>query len=229
MQGQSDLKLPEDSPPVLAGYPTREVQLTFGDRRVRLLTVRRLEDYVNTEALLRDADMPEPPYWAHVWVGSRSLARLMATEIECAGRRVIEIGCGLGLAGIVAALRGATVTLFDHSWDGASFAAANAALNGCRVQVMQTDVRAPALRGQFDYCLAADVTYDPLLQLAVADFLATHLAADGRAWCAESVRTLDHGFRRACERHGLRVTEHEAREVEEGRDVRVRITAVAGS
>jgi hypothetical protein len=70
------------------------------------------------------------------------------------------------------------------------------------------------------------VTYDPLLQVAVADFLVAHLASGGRAWCAESVRTFDQGFRHACERRGLLVREHEEREPDDGREVSVRITEV---
>lgn len=212
--------------PLVAGYPTRRLHLQLGDLGVDLLTVARLEDYVDTEALLRDADAPEPPYWAHLWTGSRALARLVATEIECAGRRVVEIGCGLGLAGIVAARRGAAALLLDSAWEGVCFAAANARLNDCRAAVIQSDLRAPGLRGTFDCCLAADVTYDPELQRALAEFLAGHLAPRGRAWCAESVRTVDQGFRRACERHGLNVWEREAHEAEDGRDVAVRITEV---
>jgi predicted nicotinamide N-methyase len=211
---------------IVAGYPTRRVHLQFGEVRITLLTVKRLEDYVDTEALLRDPDAPEPPYWAHLWTGSRALARLVATEIECASRRVIELGCGLGLAGIVAAMRGGTVTLLDCAWEGVSFAAANAALNSCRAHVIQSDLRSPGLRGMFDYCLAADVTYDPALQEALAVFLAAHLAPGGHAWCAESVRTVDQGFRRACQRQRLQVTEREVREPEDGRDVPVRITEV---
>lgn len=211
---------------IVAGYPTRALHLQFGGIRVTLLTVKRLEDYVDTQALLRDPDAPEPPYWAHLWTGSRALTRLVATEIDCAGRRVVEIGCGLGLAGIVAARRGATVTLIDSAWEGACFAAANARLNGCGAHVIQADLRSPGLRGTFDYGLAADITYDPLLQRAVAGFLAVHLAPHGRAWCAESVRTVDQGFRRACEDHGLDATEREVREPEDGRDVPVRITEV---
>jgi predicted nicotinamide N-methyase len=211
---------------VVAGYSTHQVHLQFGSVGVELLVVKRLEDYVDTESLLRDPDAPEPPYWAHLWTGSRALARCVATELDCAGKRVIEIGCGLALVGIVAALRGATVTLVDRARDGVRFAAANAALNACRVRVVQADVCAPGLRGVWDYCLAADVTYDPSLQTGLADFLATHLAPDGRAWCTESVRTVDQGFRSACERLGLQVTEREVREPEDGRDVAVRITEV---
>lgn len=209
----------------IAGYPVRPVTFDFDGLQVRLLVIKRLEDYVDTEALLRDPDAPEPPYWAHVWPGSRTLAQRML-QAACARQRVVEIGCGLGLAGIVAALRGAAVTLFDVAPAGVQFARANAALNGCGVRVVQTDIRCPGIRGLFDHCLAADVTYDPALQRAVASFVAAHLAPAGRAWCAESVRTLDQGFRCACEAHGLRVSECEAREFDEGREVPVRLTEV---
>jgi predicted nicotinamide N-methyase len=213
------------APSRIAGYPVRPVSVECDGLRARLLVIRRLEDYVDTESLLRDAHAPEPPYWAHVWPGSRCLARVMA-HADCAGRRTVDIGCGLGLAGIVAALRGASVTMVDTADAGTQFARANAELNGCRVAVARSDIRQPGFRGRFDYCLAADVTYDPALQHAVAAFLVRYLAPTGRAWCAESVRTFDQGFRRACEAHGLRVTESERREVDEQREVLVRLTEV---
>ena len=227
-------------PSTVAGYLVRPVTFAFDGLRVRLLMVKRLEDYVDTEALLRDPQAPEPPYWAHLWPGSRYLAQVMAQN-ECVGRQVVDIGCGLGLAGMVSAMRGALVTMIDAAGDGVRFARANAALNGLlsgpppfaegltkagSVAVVQGDIRSPGLRGRFDYCLAADVTYDPALQTAVAAFLAEHLSATGRAWCAESVRTLDQGFRRACEARGLRATESEVRELDEQGEVPVRVTQV---
>ena len=211
----------------IAGYPARRVVLDLGSLHPQLFVVDGLEDYVDASALLRDSDAPEPPYWAHLWPGARCLARLMTTQAQCTGRRVVEIGCGLGLAGLAAAMRGATVTLLDTAHDALRFAQASADLNNCHVATVRTDVRHPGVRGRFDYCLAADVTYAPLLQIALADFLAAHLASGGRAWCAESVRTFDQGFRLACERHGLQVSEHEAREPDDGREVSVRITEVS--
>ena len=211
---------------VVAGYPTRRVHLECGALRIQLLVVARLEDYVDAATLLRDANAPEPPYWAHPWVGGRALARVIATEVPCAGRRVIEIGCGLGVAGIVAAACGASVTMIDTVHAALQFVRANAALNGCRVHRVQADLRNPGVRGAFDYCLAADVTYDPALQVALAGFLADHLSPGGRAWCAESVRTLDQGFRQACEQRGLQTNERTVREPDEGRETSVRITEV---
>jgi 2-polyprenyl-3-methyl-5-hydroxy-6-metoxy-1,4-benzoquinol methylase len=215
--------------PNIAGYPARRIVLDFGCVQTKLFVVDRLEDFVDGDALLRDADVPEPPYWAHLWPGARALARLLATEVDCAGRRVVDLGCGLGLPGLTAALRGANVTLLDTVHDALRFAQASARLNGCRSTVVRTDMNRAGLRGQFDYCLAADATYDPGLQIALASFLAAHLAPDGHAWCAESVRTFDRGFQHACEAYGLRTQEHELREPDEGREVAVRITEVGWS
>jgi len=210
----------------VAGYPTHAVQLEFGAIDIDLLTVRRLEDYVDTEALLRDSDAPEPPYWAHLWTGSRHLARLLATRVACRGRRTVDIGCGLGLVGLVAARRGARVLAVDTAYAALTFARANAARNACALTVVQADVALPGLRGPFDLCLAADVTYDPRLQQAIAAFLAAQLSPAGEAWCVESVRTMDPGFRRACDARGLRVAEYEDREIDDARDVWVRVTTV---
>ncbi len=219
-------RLVASAPAAVAGYPVRMVALRFGEVALNLAVVKRLEDHVDAEALLRDADAPEPPYWAHLWAGSRALARLVATQVECRGRRIVDIGCGLGLTGIVAARCGATVTLIDTANAAVRFARANAALNRCSVTVIQADLQHPGLRGRFDYCLAADVTYDPALQTALASFVADHLKPGGRAWCAESVRTTDPGFRHACQQHGLQVSERMVREPEDGRDIDVRLTEV---
>jgi predicted nicotinamide N-methyase len=210
----------------IAGYPARRVVLDFGRVQTQLFVVDHLEEFVDGNALLRDADAPEPPYWAHLWPGARALARLLATQVDCNGRRIVEAGCGLGLTGLTAALCGASVMMVDTAYDALRFAQANAQLNRRRVATVQMDVRNPGLRERFDYCLAADVTYDPALQAALATFIAAHLVRGGRAWCAESVRTFDRGFQHACEQHGLQVTECQVREPDDGREALVRITEI---
>jgi predicted nicotinamide N-methyase len=210
----------------IAGYRARGVVVALGGVRTQLLVVDRLEDLVDGDTLLRDPAAAEPPYWAHLWPGAQALARLLATQVDCAGRRVVEIGCGLGLAGLTAALRGASVTMIDTAHAALRFVQASAQLNGCRVATVQMDVRGARLRGRFDYCLAADVTYDPPLQSALADFFAAHLLPGGRAWCAESVRTFDQGFHRSCEQRGMQVTERQVREPDDGREVTVRVTEI---
>ena len=65
----------------------------------------------------------------------------------------------------------------------------NAQWNDCQITTLHRDIRTPGCTVPFDFCFAADVTYDPILQTAIPQFLATYLSPTGQAWCAESVRT----------------------------------------
>lgn len=207
-------------------YTTREQEIALGAFSLRLLTVDRLEDLVDSDSLLRDEIIDEPPYWAHLWTGSRVLAELVATEADCAGKRVADLGCGLGLAGLAAAKRGARVLLCDYVEEAVRLARASALRNGLAADGAVIDLRTPGLRGHFDLCLAADITYDPVLQIALAAFLAAYLTPGGECWCVESVRTTDRGFPQACRAQGLRVTESDRQAVDEGKPVAVRLTRV---
>ena len=47
------------------------------------------------------------PYWCRLWPSAIALAQLILQQPELVrGKRVCDIGCGLGLAGIAAALAG---------------------------------------------------------------------------------------------------------------------------
>jgi len=207
-------------------YPTERLTLDFGAAVVAVEVVARLADYVDRDALLRDGDAPEPPYWLHLWSGSRALAREVARRGGWRARRVADLGCGLGLSGLVAARMGARVTMVDHVADALALARRNARLNGCEVDLVCTDLLDAGVRGPFDCLLLADVTYDPRLQEALAALLERALAPTGVALCAESVRNHDPGFRRACEARGLTSEEREVRELDDGRPVPVRLSEV---
>ena len=100
------------------------------------------------------------PYWAELWPSSVALARAVS-ELQLDGVRVVELGCGLGLPGIVAALGGATVLATDWSPDALVFAARNAALNGVELRTARLSWAAPELpAGTFELVLAADVLYE---------------------------------------------------------------------
>lgn len=101
------------------------------------------------------------PYWAFCWAGGQALARhVLDHPALVAGRRVLDVGTGCGVAGIAAALGGASrVDAVDL--DGVALAAAqlNAALNNVTLHLLEEDVTAMA-GGSWDVILAADVCYD---------------------------------------------------------------------
>jgi len=207
-----------------AGYDTELRSFDAGATSVVLHVPSHLENYVDAEALLRDPDAEEPPYWLHLWPGSRALAREVGARDGWQGKRVVEVGCGLGLAGLVAARLGARVVFVDMTLDALRMARENARANACDVDLVQTDIRQPAIRGRFDAILLADVTYDLVLQEVLGGFLAEHLVTGGFALCADSVRVHDTGFQRACAARGLRLSDRWVREIDEGFSISVRLT-----
>src|SRR5438874_1161086 len=88
---------------------------------------RLLDDPAVHAAHERDEYMP---YWADLWPAARMLAKVILHEPWPPGQEALEIGCGLGLPGIVALSVGLRVTFSDYDPCALYYAAANARLNG---------------------------------------------------------------------------------------------------
>ena len=172
---------------------TRRVRV--GKHHVELLGVANLEVLVDREAVLRSVDPVEPPYWAHLWTGAIELARHLDAHHQCARENVLDLGCGLGLVGIVAALGGARVTFLDRDADALAFAAASAELNGCRpASLCQVDFTTENLGRRFDLILAAEVLYDAAAFTPLIRFFTMHLWSGGAVMLADAHRTDTRAF-----------------------------------
>jgi predicted nicotinamide N-methyase len=140
-------------PPSLLDVHVRRVGDAF------LAKPRDWEALRDDEALARRG----VPYWARLWPSGEALAAAVAAGPSLAGRRVLELGCGLGLPSVAAARAGADVLATDASSDAVVFAAHNLALNeqGGDVAVAGWADAGGALvdGGPWDLVLAADVLY----------------------------------------------------------------------
>lgn len=214
-------------PDSIAGFPTTVLDVEVGTRRLPLCSVRDLEALVDRSALLRgEAD---PPYWAYLWSGARVLASYLerlGRAGTLAGRRVLEIGCGLGLPGITAAVLGAETTLVDAETSALAFARASAALNDVSCTTIACDFLAldPGLR--FDVVLAAEVAYDRTRFAELAAVCERHLRPGGVTLLADGYRTDTAGLYAALTARGLATHALDVRVVEEGRSVPVRLTEI---
>jgi predicted nicotinamide N-methyase len=104
----------------------------------------------------------EPPYWVQVWPASVALARLLWRFGQLEGRRVLDLGCGLGIPGIAAARMGASVTFADREQDALHFAQWNArrvSTAAAAPETQQLDWSRDVVAGRFDLVLLADVSY----------------------------------------------------------------------
>jgi predicted nicotinamide N-methyase len=130
---------------------------------------------------------PIAPYWSVLWRSGVALAREL-DGADLRGRRVVELGCGLGAPSIAAAREGAEVIATDADPEALELMARNARANGVRVETARVDWAQPDEllgRARFDLVLAADVLYE---RSSVAPLLALLPRLAPRAWLADPGR-----------------------------------------
>jgi len=148
------------------------------------------------------------PYWAEVWPSATALSKfVLGAPGMLDGARAIEIGCGLGLAGVAAMAAGAEVIFTDYEPGALQFVQLNALANLGRMPgTLTMDWRRPAVDGRFDVVLASDVAYekrsfDPLIRA-----LEALVSPSGIALVAEPGRAIAEGFVDALLERGWRNT-----------------------
>jgi predicted nicotinamide N-methyase len=124
-----------------------------------LLRPPSADDLIDEEAFDADEFMP---YWAELWPSGVALARVVA-EQDLAGARVLELGAGLGLPSLAAAMRGAQVLATDWAEEAVALLRENAAANGIalRAERVRWDDPGPLLAdAPWDVVLGADLLYE---------------------------------------------------------------------
>ncbi len=142
------------------------------------------------------------PYWADIWPASVALGRHLL-ELDIAGRKVIEVGAGVGLAGLAAARAGADVLVTDYEEAALGFASANAARNGLTIRTALLDWRDGDWPGGFDLVIAADVLYEARSIAPLAALIPRVLAPGGRGLITDAGRPYVGAFVTAVAAHGL--------------------------
>lgn len=112
-----------------------------------------------------------------LWPAGRVLAEEMSV-FPLAGKSILEIGCGLGLASLICKSRGADITASDYHPLAGEFLAHNTALNHLNpIAFHQADWGAegsPSPLGRFDLIIGSDILYERQHPAQVAAFLALH-------------------------------------------------------
>jgi len=151
--------------PVQSGsFESKEIPI--GEFTVKIAEIKNPEIFFD-ELLKKSPDHPDMederiPYWCELWPSSIALSEFLAENPDLVKEKsVIEIGCGLGLSGIVAARLGGNVTLTDYLQQAIDIASENWKFNfDTDADVRILDWRKPENFKRFDVLLASDVAYE---------------------------------------------------------------------
>lgn len=201
--------------------PTAEEKVLVEERTFRLLRPAQSDKLLDDPAVESAFNLDEyMPYWADIWPAARMLAKVVLRERWPPGLHALEIGCGLGLAGLAALACGLEVTFTDYDACALHFVEKNARLNGFgRFQTLQLDWRQPPAGLQAAVILGSDLIYEmrnvePLVRFLKivlrpngiclltdqdripAEALRATLTAEGLAFTTQLVRAGEPGGRR---------------------------------
>ena len=155
-----------------------------------------LLDHPSTHAAF-DAD-EYMPYWAELWPSSQMLGKALVEQAAKqpwpTGSTALEIGCGVGLPGIVALSLGLHVIFSDYDVTALEFAARNARANGFDdFETLPLDWRVPP-EMQVPLLLAADVIYEERNIAPLIALIKAVLAPGGMCLLSDPDRSTRGGF-----------------------------------
>jgi predicted nicotinamide N-methyase len=172
--------------------PVEEV-VSLGGRDIRMLRPRDSDALLSDEAFEQEEFLP---YWADLWPSARVLAAQVAAR-ALRGARTLELGCGLGLPSIAAALAGGRVLATDWAPDAIEAAALNAERNGVRIELAVVPWQQPDLiveRAPWDLVIGADLLYERRNGAQLLELLPRLVDGRGEVWIADPGRPAAEAF-----------------------------------
>lgn len=194
----------------MSGYETRTRTVTVGaqaDLLLRSLKDLQQFDATDTAADLAGISSAAWPIFGHLWPSSRILAEHLAT-IDIAGRRVLELGCGLAFPSLILHRAGVDITASDIHPEAGPFLSANTALNLLApLRFHRADWALPDLElGRFGLLVGSDLLYERTHALDLSGFIERHAELAAEVIVVDPNRGHRSEFRRLMLAHAFHVT-----------------------
>lgn len=150
------------------------------------------------------------PLFGLLWPSALHLAAQLARRRVCANEKILEIGCGLGLASMVGHSRGALITASDCHPLAGDFLRENLLLNDLCTSLRYkhgqwgdvcsesiADEGLVQLSSRYDLIIGSDLLYDRDMPFELAAFIDQHAVEEAEVWIVDPNR----GHRPAFNRH----------------------------
>ncbi len=198
----------------MPGYQTRELIVRLGSHDFRIRALSDLQQFADP-LLLADGLGISSAQWSlfgQVWPAGRVLAEAMSSH-DIIGKRILELGCGLGLSSLVLQRRRADITASDHHPLAASFLRHNAVQNDLPA-IAYCDLRwevPDATLGRFDLIIGSDILYESGHANLLAAIVERHALPDAEVLITDPGRGNSAAFTRALASQGFTVSELRSR------------------
>ena len=164
----------------MSAYQVKIDTITVGASKYHIcsLTDRQQYDDVGGLAALAGISSATWALFGTVWPSSIMLADMMDTQVT-EGLRVLEMGCGLGLASLVLMRHGADITASDYHPLAQHFLDNNSVDNQLAlIPFACSDWAKPdRLLGKFDLLIGSDLLYEPNHPALLSAFIDSHANA----------------------------------------------------
>ena len=191
------------------GYDTRIITANVGGHAYSLRVLSDRQQFADPDGHGRRMGISSAQWslFGQLWPAGRLLAQAML-RVDIEGKRILEVGCGIGLASLVLQRRGANVVASDVHPLAEPFLAYNAALNhlpSVHYRQMHWDRPLPTL-GTFDLIVASDVLYERDHAALLAGVIARHACPRAEVVVTDPGRGNSAPFTRMLAAQGFEVT-----------------------
>jgi predicted nicotinamide N-methyase len=173
------------------GYSIETVTLRVGssDYQVRSLGDRQQFSDPDGRAARAGISSASWPLFGVVWPSGLVLANEV-DRLPIVGKRILEVGCGIGLSSLVLKHRGADITASDYHPLAGEFLRHNTDLNGLAPIAFHNAPWAEtnSTLGRFDLIIGSDLLYERGHPGLLAGFLARHAKRDAQILLADPGR-----------------------------------------
>jgi methyltransferase-like protein 23 len=175
-------------------YPLHEFHFAASGREWTVLHAGLILTAAEEQRFLRE-HRDEVPYGVALWPAAIALAQELSAHGDAlAGRRVLELGAGTGLPGVVAASFGAKVLQTDRQEAALSLCKINCrenGLDGVEHRVMDwAKWQAGNARDQYDWILGSDILYNEPMHPHLKRIFEGCLAPGGRVLLSDPLRMM---------------------------------------
>ncbi len=194
--------------------------VSIKNRRFQILQLKDIEPLIAGKDIFAQSE--QFPFWVKVWEAAVVMADFMASLPADPEKKVLELGAGLGVTGLVASAFGHHVTITDYQDEILDFPRVSAAVNGCAyASFAQLDWLAPAELGTFDMIIGSEILFNSKFFQPLLDVFKKYLAPQGSIYMAHDSRRMSLGaFLPLCKKdYDIAVQKRRLRTLDEAYDI----------